>query len=78
MQDNLTPMMRQYREAKDSIPPDAVLLFRMGDFYEEFFEDAEVVSSTLELTLTSGRGCRCAAFRTMRWIPICPGWSPPA
>ena len=37
----LTPMMKQYREAKEQIPPDAVLLFRLGDFYEEFFEDAE-------------------------------------
>ena len=44
--DNLTPMMRQYREAKASIPPDAVLLFRLGDFYEEFFEDAERVFET--------------------------------
>ena len=62
MQDNLTPMMRQYREAKDSIPPDAVLLFRMGDFYEEFFEDAEVVSSTLELTLTKRQGVPMCGF----------------
>lgn len=62
MQDNLTPMMRQYREAKDSIPPDAVLLFRMGDFYEEFFEDAEIVSSTLELTLTKRQGVPMCGF----------------
>ena len=33
----LTPMMRQYRDAKYTIPSDAVLLFRLGDFYEEFF-----------------------------------------
>ena len=45
-------MLRQDREAKASIPADAVLLFRLGDFYEEFFEDAERVSSVLELTLT--------------------------
>ena len=34
--EKLTPMMRQYKEAKASIPPDAVLLFRLGDFYEIF------------------------------------------
>ena len=33
----LTPMMKQYLEAKQNIPSDAVLLFRLGDFYEEFF-----------------------------------------
>ncbi|MDD3885696.1 MAG: DNA mismatch repair protein MutS, partial [Victivallaceae bacterium] len=60
--DNLTPMMRQYREAKESIPPDAVLLFRLGDFYEEFFEDAEKVSAALELTLTRRQGVPMCGF----------------
>ena len=60
--DNLTPMMRQYREAKASIPPDAVLLFRLGDFYEEFFEDAERVSSVLELVLTKRQGVPMCGF----------------
>ena len=59
---NLTPMMQQYREAKASIPPDAVLLFRLGDFYEEFFEDAERVSSVLELTLTRRQGYPMCGF----------------
>ena len=59
---NLTPMMQQYREAKASIPPDAVLLFRLGDFYEEFFEDAEKVSSVLELTLTRRQGYPMCGF----------------
>ena len=58
----LTPMMVQYREAKKSIPPDAVLLFRLGDFYEEFFEDAETVSSVLELTLTKRQGMPMCGF----------------
>jgi len=60
--DKLTPMMRQYREAKASIPADAVLLFRLGDFYEEFFEDAERVSSVLELVLTKRAGVPMCGF----------------
>ena len=55
-------MMRQYREAKASIPADAVLLFRLGDFYEEFFEDAEKVSSALELVLTRRQGIPMCGF----------------
>ena len=48
----LTPMLQQYLDAKDQYP-DAVLFFRMGDFYEMFFEDAVVVSKELGLTLTA-------------------------
>src|SRR2546423_12299715 len=44
--------MQQYREIK-SRHQDAILFFRMGDFYEMFYEDAEVASRTLGLTLTS-------------------------
>ena len=62
MSDNLTPMMRQYREAKAAIPADAVLLFRLGDFYEEFFEDAERVSKALELVLTRRQGVPMCGF----------------
>ena len=47
-----TPMMRQYRELK-ARDPDALLLFRMGDFYELFGDDAERASALLGLTLTS-------------------------
>ncbi len=47
-----TPVMRQYLEAKAS-HPDALLLFRMGDFYELFFEDAVVAARALDLTLTA-------------------------
>jgi DNA mismatch repair protein MutS len=47
-----TPMMQQYREARER-HPGMLLLFRMGDFYELFFEDAEVASRLLGLTLTS-------------------------
>ena len=48
----VTPMMKQYLSAKES-HPDAVLFFRMGDFYEMLFEDAETVSQELGLTLTA-------------------------
>jgi len=48
----LTPMMQRYTEVKGQ-NPEALLLFRMGDFYELFFEDAQVVSPVLGLTLTS-------------------------
>ncbi|MBV71972.1 MAG: DNA mismatch repair protein MutS [Myxococcales bacterium] len=48
----LTPMMKQYVDAKSKYP-DALLFFRMGDFYEMFFEDAELGGQHLELTVTS-------------------------
>jgi DNA mismatch repair protein MutS len=48
----LTPVMRQYRAAKDA-HPDALVFFRLGDFYELFFEDAVVAARELQLTLTS-------------------------
>jgi DNA mismatch repair protein MutS len=47
-----TPVMRQYREAKERFP-DAILLFRMGDFYEIFNEDAEQAAPMMGVTLTS-------------------------
>jgi DNA mismatch repair protein MutS len=49
---DLTPVMRQYRSAKDA-HPDALLFFRLGDFYELFYEDAIIASRELQLTLTS-------------------------
>ncbi len=48
----LTPMLRQYQEIKSGYP-DAILFYRMGDFYEMFYEDARVASRVLEITLTS-------------------------
>ncbi len=47
-----TPMMRQYLRIKGQYP-DSILFFRLGDFYEMFFEDAELASRELDLTLTS-------------------------
>jgi DNA mismatch repair protein MutS len=49
---SITPMLRQYMDVKARYP-DAILFFRMGDFYEMFFEDAECASRILEITLTS-------------------------
>src|SRR5215216_3816785 len=49
---SVTPAMRQYLDAKQQ-HRDAILLFRMGDFYEIFYEDALVAARALELTLTS-------------------------
>src|SRR5438270_1797173 len=48
----MTPMMQQYRDAKDR-HPGMLLLFRMGDFFELFDGDAEVAARVLGLTLTS-------------------------
>jgi DNA mismatch repair protein MutS len=47
-----TPMQRQYREFRDRLPADALLLFRLGDFYELFGRDAEVAARVLGITLT--------------------------
>ena len=47
-----TPVMRQYREAKDR-HPDGILLFRLGDFYEIFFDDAKVAAPIMGVQLTS-------------------------
>src|SRR4051812_18454071 len=52
MSATVTPAMRQYLDAKQQ-HRDAILLFRMGDFYEIFYEDALVAARTLEITLTS-------------------------
>jgi len=57
----LTPMMLQYRELKRRYP-DYLLLFRLGDFYETFFEDAEAAARLLQITLTSRQGAPMAGI----------------
>ena len=52
MSTKLTPMMEQYLRIKDDYP-DALLFFRMGDFYELFFQDAELAARELQIALTS-------------------------
>ena len=56
----LTPMMQQYMEIKNR-NKDYILLYRLGDFYEMFFEDAKLASKELDLVLT-GRYKKCAAL----------------
>jgi DNA mismatch repair protein MutS len=56
MRDSLTPMMQQYRRLRGSIPPDTLLFFRLGDFYELFFEDAKEASALLNVALTKRNG----------------------
>ena len=56
MQDALTPMMQQYQRLRKSIPPDTLLLFRLGDFYEMFFDDAKEASTLLNVALTKRNG----------------------
>lgn len=51
----MTPMMQQWHACKKA-QPDAILLFRLGDFYEAFHDDAKILSDELELTLTQRQG----------------------
>jgi len=56
MAEELTPMQRQYRAIKRELPPGAILMFRLGDFYEMFGEDAVTASPILGATLTQRAG----------------------
>ena len=53
-ENQLTPMMAQYRRIKSELPKDALLLFRLGDFYEMFFEDAQLGAQLLNVALRAG------------------------
>ena len=64
----MTPMMAQYFEIKKDYP-DTILFFRLGDFYEMFFDDAKTASSVLELTLT-GRACGQGEKAPMCGVPF--------
>ncbi len=64
----MTPMMQQYLEIKSRYR-DAILMYRLGDFYEMFFDDAKVVSKELELTLT-GRNCGDGERAPMCGVPF--------
>lgn len=63
----LSPMMKQYVEVKEKYPRH-IVFFRLGDFYEMFFEDAIIVSRELELTLT-GRDCGLSERAPMCGVP---------
>lgn len=64
----MTPMMRQYIETKKEYP-DTILMYRLGDFYEMFFDDAKTVSRELELVLT-GRDCGMEERAPMCGVPF--------
>ena len=64
----LSPMMQQYMETKKEYA-DCLLFYRLGDFYEMFFEDAKVVSRELELTLT-GKDCGLEERAPMCGVPF--------
>ena len=65
--ESLSPMMQRYYETKAEYD-DAILMYRLGDFYEMFFEDAERASRELELTLT-GRDCGSGKRAPMCGVP---------
>jgi len=56
MTDNLSPMMAQYQGIRRTLPADTLLLFRLGDFYEMFFEDAKEAAGILNVALTKRNG----------------------
>ena len=64
---NVTPMMQQYLDVKERYPG-MILFFRLGDFYEMFFDDAVTVSRELELTLT-GKDCGLEERAPMCGVP---------
>lgn len=66
--EKLTPMMQHFVETKEKYK-DAILLYRLGDFYELFFEDAELCSKVLGLTLT-GKDCGLKERAPMCGIPV--------
>ncbi|MDQ2889995.1 MAG: DNA mismatch repair protein MutS [Gemmatimonadota bacterium] len=71
MRDAATPLMQQYREIK-ARHPGTILFFRMGDFYETFFDDAELIARVLGITLTS-RNNGGAAQVPLAGVPVKAG-----
>ena len=63
----LSPMMRQYLDSKKEYP-DALLFYRIGDFYEMFFDDALTASKELDLVLT-GKDCGLEERAPMCGVP---------
>jgi hypothetical protein len=58
----LTPMMHQYNLLKARLPADTLLFIRLGDFYEAFFDDAEVISKAVKIALTNRYGVSMAGI----------------
>jgi DNA mismatch repair ATPase MutS len=72
MEEYFTPIRQQYLKIKKNYPG-AIVLFRLGDFYETFDEDAKLVSRELEITLTSK--FHWPGFLTTRWTTTWPNLS---
>ena len=68
MEEKMSPMMEKYMETKKEYS-DCILFYRLGDFYEMFFDDAVTVSKELELTLT-GKNCGLAERAPMCGVPF--------
>ena len=66
--ENCSPMMQKYLETKEKYP-DTILFYRLGDFYEMFFDDAILVSRELEITLT-GKDCGLEKRAPMAGVPF--------
>ena len=66
--EQLTPMMKQYMETKEEYK-DCILFYRLGDFYEMFFDDALTASKELEITLT-GKSCGLKERAPMCGVPF--------
>ncbi len=67
MSGTLTPMMKQYLKIHETVP-DTILFYRLGDFYEMFFDDAKTASKVLDLTLT-GKNCGLSQRAPMCGVP---------
>lgn len=68
MANKLTPMMQQYLDIKQQYR-DCILFFRLGDFYEMFFDDAVTASKAMEVTLT-GKNCGMEEKAPMCGVPV--------
>ena len=75
----LTPMMQQYQRIKAQLPENTLLAFRLGDFYEFFFDDARQAAQLLNITLTNRRdvamaGIPCHAAHNYFSRLVLAGW----
>ena len=68
-----TPLMQQHKAIKQKYP-DAILLFRVGDFYETFGDDAIIASQVLGITLTKRNNGAASQQRTCRFSASCLGY----
>ena len=67
--DSLTPMMKMYLETKKQ-HDDCIIFYRLGDFYEMFFDDATTASKEMEIAVVWKKEHQCVVFRIMQLIHI--------